>query len=105
MAWLRLTMQDGRTTIFNSDEVSEICDLRDSTGAAIWSCGTVTEARESVEEIAAMIEQAVWCDRVLQVACALLSNKHSNGLTSEQVLARAMRFAAMVPEQPKSIDT
>ena len=100
MAWLKLTLQDGRTTIFNSDEVSEICDLRDSNGAAVWSHGMVTEVRESVAEIAAMIEQAAWRERALQCACAIMSNEHANGLTSEQVWVRAVRFAAMDPEQP-----
>ena len=100
MAWLKLTMQDGRTTIFNSDEVSEICDLRDSNGAAVWSHGTVTEVHESVEDIGEMIQRAEWRERVLRVACAIMSNEHTNGLTSEQVWARAVRFAAMDPEQP-----
>jgi hypothetical protein len=57
--------------------------------------------RESLDEIAGMFEDAEWRKRVLAVACAIMSNEHANGLTSEQVWARAVRFASMDPEQPE----
>ena len=105
MAWLRLTLQDGRACLINTDQVSEFfCNPLDRN-ACIRQHDGVTAVRESVGEIGAMIEQAAWRDRVLKVACAILSNNHVNGLTSEQVWARAVRFASMDPEQPKTIDT
>ena len=105
MAWLRLTLQDGRTCLVNTDQVSEFfVSLADYNTGARQHDG-VTGVREGVDEIAAMIQHGVWRDRVLKVACAILSNNHVNGLTSEQVWARAVRFASMDPEQPKPIDT
>jgi hypothetical protein len=41
-----------------------------------------------------------WRELVLKVACAIMSNQHANGLTSEQVWTRAVRFAMVEPEQP-----
>ena len=105
MAWLKLTHLNGSKAILNTDQISEISERDDSIETGIRSDGTLMFYRETVEEIGAMIERGVWRDRVLQVACAIVSNEHSNGLTSEQVLARAVRFASIDPEQPKSIDT
>ena len=105
MAWLKLTTLDGRKAILNTDQISEISERNGSIETGIWSGGTLMFYRESVEDIGPMIEQAAWRDRVLKVACAILSNNHVNGLTSEQVWARAVRFASMDPEQPKTIDT
>ncbi len=104
MAWLKLMKHDGNTILVNTGEVSEVRQIKDSfgddLGAAIWSHGELMGVRESAEDIAAMIERAEWRERVLKVACAIMSNEHANGLTSEQVWARAVRFAAMDPEQP-----
>jgi hypothetical protein len=106
MAWLKLTLQDGRTCLANIDKVSEIWQSAHiCANAGIRQHDGVTLVRETVEEIAEMIQQAEWCERVLKVACAILSNEHANGLTAEQVWVRAVRFAMMEPEQPKSIDT
>ena len=105
MAWLRLTLQDGRTCLINSDQVSEVYSSVLDRNAEVRLHDGVTIVGETVDEIAAMIERGEWRDRVLQVACAIMSNEHANGLTSEQVWARAARFAAMDVEQPKSIDT
>jgi hypothetical protein len=74
MAWLKLTLTDGRTTIFNSDKVSEICDLRDSNGAAVWSHGTVTEVHESVEDIGEMIECGEIRKRIERIFLAIVCN-------------------------------
>ena len=74
MAWLKLTLQDGRTTIFNSDKVSEIYDLRDSNGAAVWSHGTVTEVHESVEDIGEMIERGEARKQIERVFLAIVCN-------------------------------
>ena len=106
MTWLKLTLQDGRTCLTNSDQVWEVWQSAHScANAGIRLHDGVTLVRETVEEIAAMIERSVWRERVLAVACAIMSNEHVNGLTSEQVWARAVRFASMDPEQPKTIDT
>jgi hypothetical protein len=101
MAWLRLTLQDGRTCRINTDQVSEIYGSVLDKCTEIRLHDGVTIVRESVDEIASMIEEAEWRKRVLAVACAIMSNEHSNGLTSEQVWARAARFASMDPEQPE----
>lgn len=104
MAWLRLTKVDGNMLLVNTDQVSEIRRVKDSSGddfgAALWSYGEATGVHETVGEIAAMIADAEWRERVLRCACAIMSNEHANGLTSEQVWARAARFAAMEPERP-----
>ena len=105
MAWLKLTHLDGRKAVLNTDQISEISERNGSIETGIRSDGTLMFFRESVEEIGPMIEQAAWRDRVLQVACAIMSNEHANGLTFEQVWARAVRFAAIDAEQPKTIDT
>ena len=105
MAWLKLMKHDGSRILVNTDKVSEVHRVKDSSGdgfgAAIWSHGAATGVHESVEEITAMIEQAEWRERALQVACAIMANEHAAGLTSEQVWARAVHFAAMDPERPK----
>lgn len=105
MAWLKLMKHDGSRILVNTDEVSEVHRITNSSGdgfgAAIWSHGEATGVDESAEEIAAMIEQAEWRDRVLKVACAIMSNELTAGLTSEQLWARAVRFAAMDPERPQ----
>ena len=105
MAWLKLTLQDGRTCLVNTDQVSEIYCKPLDRNAEIRLHDGLTIVGEGVDEIAGFIEEAVWRERVLQVACAIMSNEHANGLTSEQVWARAARFAAMDAEQSKTIDT
>ena len=101
MAWLKLTTANGQTTLVNSGHIVEACENRSGSGAKIWAQGSLLGVRESAEEIAAMIEQAEWRDRVLKVACAIMSNELTAGLTSEQLWARAVRFAAMDPERPQ----
>jgi hypothetical protein len=102
MAWLRLTLQDGRMCLINTDQVSEVYSNVLNRNAEIRLHDGVTIVRESVDEIAGMIEQAEWRKRVLKVACAIMSSTTlSSGLTSEQVWARAVRFASMYPEQPE----
>ena len=96
MAWLRLTSRGGRTCLINTDKVSEIYDRTDSN-AEIRLLDGITIVRESADEIAGMIQEAEWRERVLAVACAIVSNEHANGLTSEQVWARASRFANAAP--------
>ena len=100
MTWLKLTTPEGKTTLINSGQIA-----RSASGAEIWSQGSLLGVRETIEEITAMIQQAEWRERVLRVACAIMANEHCAGLTSEQVWARAVRFAAMDLEQPKTIDT
>jgi hypothetical protein len=100
MAWLKLTLQDGRKNLVNTDQVSEVWAAEHSAAnAGIRQHDGVTLVRETVDEINEMIERDAWRERVLRVACAIMSNEHANGLTSEQVWARAARFAAMDPEQ------
>ena len=101
MAWLRLTLQDGRTCLVNTDQVSEFFVSLADYNTGVRQHDGVTGVREGVDEIAGMIEEAKWRERVLRVACAIMSNGHAAGLTSEQVWARAVRFAAMDPERPQ----
>lgn len=98
MAWLRLTDADGRETLVNSDQTTEI--YRGKFGTDIVTQRRVATFRESVDKIAAMIADAEWRERVLRCACAIMANEHANGLTAEQVWARAARFATMEPERP-----
>ncbi len=100
MAWLRLTLQDGRTCLVNSDQVSEVYNDAPGRNTDVRTHDGVTSVRESVDEIAAMIEQAEWRERVLKCACAIVSCEYSDGLTSEQIWTRAARFAMMEPERP-----
>ena len=99
MAWLRLTLQDGRMCLINTDQVSEIYSSVLDRNAEIRLHDGITMVRESVGVIAGMIEQVAWRERVLAVACAIMSNEHSNGLTSEQVWTRASRFADAEPSR------
>jgi hypothetical protein len=101
MAWLRLTLHDGRTDIINLDQVSEVSEVYDhplGKYAEVRLHDGITIVRESADEIAGMIEQVARRERVLAVACAIMSNEHSNGLTSEQVWARAARFVNAEPK-------
>ncbi len=102
MAWLKLTHRNGTKCLVNSDQASEIygCPGPVRSTAAIRLGDGLIGVDETVDEIAAMIQRAEWRERVLKVACAIMSNEHSSGLTSEQVWARAVRFAAIDPEQP-----
>ena len=95
MAWLRLTSQGGRTCVINTDQVSVIYSI--DRKAEIRLNDGITIVCESVDEIAGMIQKAEWRERVLAVACAIVSNEHSSGLTSEHVWARAVRFADAEP--------
>lgn len=103
MAWLKLTHRDGTKCLVNSDQASQIygCPGPSNSTAAIRIGDGFTAVNETVEEIAAMIEQAEWRERVLQVACAIMANEHAANLTSERVWARAAHFAAMDPERPQ----
>ena len=103
MAWLKLTHLDGQTVLINSGQIVEASENKSESesGSKIWAQGSFLGLRESVEEIAAMIERDVWRERVLRVACAIMANEHTAGLTSEQVWARAVHFAAMDPERPQ----
>ena len=51
-----------------------------------WADGSITPEQEQRRE------------RVLRVACAIMSNEHAAGLTSEQVWARAAKFADAEPQ-------
>ena len=99
MAWLKLTTLDGRKAILSTHQISEISERSGSIEVAIWFGGRLVFFRESVEDIGDMIEAAERRERVHAVACAILSNNRGDGLTSEQVWARAARFANMDPEQ------
>jgi hypothetical protein len=105
MAWLKLMKHDGSRILVNTDEVSEVHWITNSSGdgfgAAIWSHGEATGVDESAEEVAAMIERDVWRERVLRVACAIMANEHAARLTSEQVWALAVHVAAIDPERPQ----
>ncbi len=101
MTWLKLTTANGQTTLVNSGHIVEACENRSGSGTKIWAQGGLLGVRESVEEITAMIEQAERRERALRVACAIMANEHSAGLTSEQVWARAVNFAAIDPERPQ----
>lgn len=98
MAWLKLMKHDGNTILVNTDQASEFTAY--SNGVTVWLPAFSTDVRESVDEIATMIDKAEWRERVLRVACAILSNNRGDGLTSDQVWARAVRFAMVEPEQP-----
>lgn len=95
MAWLRLTLQDGRTDLINTDQVSEVYDCVSDKCAELRLHDGITIVRESVDEIAAMIEKSELRERVLKCACAIMANEHSNGLAAEQLWLKATRFAAM----------
>lgn len=103
MAWLKLTHRDGTKCLVNSDQASQIygCPGPGHSTAAIRIGDGFTAVDETVEEIAAMIERDVWRKRVLRVACAIMANERTAGLTSEQVWVLAVYFAAMDPERPQ----
>lgn len=102
MAWLRLTLQDESMVLVNSTQITDITALSNNRGTEMQMTSWAKRVRETVDDIAAMIEKAEWRERVLRCACAMMSNKHTNGLTEEQVWARAARFAVMEPERPTS---
>ena len=74
MAWLKLTHLDGRRAILNTDQISEISERNGSIETAIWSGGTLMFFRESVEDIAAMIEAAARRERVEGIFRAIVYN-------------------------------
>ena len=104
MTWLKLTLQDGRTTIVNSDEVSEICDLRDSNGAAVWSHGTVTEVQESVEDIGEMIRTGESRKSVERIFLAIVYN-FPHGYDPEEIWDAANTLDSAGPCRDVIIDT
>ena len=75
MAWLKLTLQDGRTCLVNSDKVFEVWPSAHScANAGIRQHDGVTLVRETVEEIAAMIEAAARRERVEGIISAIVYN-------------------------------
>ena len=77
MAWLRLTLQDGRTCLINTDQVSEI--FRAPVGctgcnAEVRQHDGLTSVRESVEEIGDMIERDEARKRIERVFLAIVCN-------------------------------
>jgi hypothetical protein len=95
MAWLRLTSPENQTCVINTDQVSVIYSIGRQAEILLHHGNAIV--CESADEIAGMIQEAEWRERVLAVACAIMSNEHSSGLTSEQVWARASRFANADP--------
>jgi uncharacterized protein YlzI (FlbEa/FlbD family) len=74
MAWLKLTLQDGRACLVNTDQVSEIyCNPLDSN-AEIRLHDGITIVREGVDEIAAMIEAAERRERAEAIFRAIACN-------------------------------
>ena len=74
MAWLKLTHLDGRRAILNTDQISEISERNGSVETAIRSDGTLMFFRESVEEIAEMIERGEARKRIERVFLAIACN-------------------------------
>jgi len=94
MAWLKLMKHDGSRILVNTDEVSEVHRVKDSSGngfgAAIWSHGEATGVDESAEEIAAMIEQAERRELVRRFALAIVSTEYPRN----QAVAAIWKFAS-----------
>ena len=78
-----------------------LCVRRTPKREGEWPATKITDFCGEWADKAITPEQAKWRERVLRVACAIMSNGHAAGLTSEQVWARAVRFAAMDPERPQ----
>ena len=74
MTWLKLTLQDGRKAILNTDQISEISERSESSEAAVWSGGRLMFFQESVEEIAEMIERGEARKRIERVFLAIVYN-------------------------------
>ena len=74
MAWLKLTHLDGRRAILNTDQISEITERSGLIQTGIRSDGTLMFYRESVEEIAAMIEAAERRERAQAIFRAIVCN-------------------------------
>ena len=74
MAWLKLTHLDGRRAILNTDQISEISERNGSIETGIRADGALKFFRESVDEIAAMIEQAERRERVDRIFRAIVYN-------------------------------
>ena len=84
MAWLRLTLQDGRTCLINTDQVSEIYSSVLGCNAQIRLHDGPTTVRESAAVIAGMIEQAERRERAEGIFRAIVSNL-SHGLTPVEI--------------------
>jgi len=74
MAWLRLTTERAQITLVNTDQITEICQNRSGCGCKIWGQGSLFDVRESVDEIAAMIELAERAERVDGIFRAIVPN-------------------------------
>jgi hypothetical protein len=94
MAWLKLMKHDGSRILVNTDEVSEVHRITNSSGdgfgAAIWSHGEATGVDESAGEIAAMIEQAERRELVRRFALAIVSTEYPRN----QAVAAIWKFAS-----------
>jgi hypothetical protein len=75
MAWLRLTLQDGRACLVNTDQVSEAWQSAHScANAGIRQHDGVTLVRETVEEIGEMIERGEARKQIERVFLAIVCN-------------------------------
>ena len=107
MAWLKLTLQDGRTCLVNSDKVSEVWPSAHScANAGIRQHDGVTLVRETVDEIGEMIQAAERRERVDGIFRAIVYN-FPHGYDPVEIWETAGRLedARDKSEQPKTIDT
>jgi hypothetical protein len=74
MAWLILTLQDGRTCVINTDQVSEVHDRCLDKYAEVRLHDGITIVRESAAVIAGMIEQAERRERAEGIFRAIVCN-------------------------------
>lgn len=74
MAWLRLTLEDGRICLVNIDKVSEIYNRVAEQKAQVRNHDGLTTVRESVDEIAGMIEQTERRERAEGIFRAIVCN-------------------------------
>ena len=74
MAWLKLTLQDGRTCLVNTDQVSEVFVSVADYNTGVRLHDGVTGVSEGVDEIAGMIEQAERRERAEAIFRAIACN-------------------------------
>jgi hypothetical protein len=107
MAWLKLTLQDGRTCLTNSDQVWEVWQSAHScANAGIRLHDGVTLVRETVEEIAAMIQAAERRERVDRIFLAIVYN-FPQGYDPKEIWDAARRLESARDQlgQVTTIDT
>jgi uncharacterized protein YlzI (FlbEa/FlbD family) len=103
MTWLKLTLQDGRKAILNTDQISEISERSGSIETGIRSDGTLMFFRESVEEIGDMIRESSARESVERVFLAIVCN-FPHGYDPEEIWEAAKTLDSAGPCRDVIID-